>query len=229
VVTPLRPPHRPLERPADDHITVWQPEQWMFRVFHVHPGRPPLEARGYGPLAARFDPHLPDADGRPHVQPDGRGVIYLGETLGTGLAEAFPDQWPEVRICPNHRAVQASPAAAAPLLDLTGDGAMAIGAVGTLGSGDEARELTQAWARAIYEDLPDLRGVKYRGAHQGGVSIAVWERAGVLVPRPGTPADGVALVGPLAGRVKVALASQGRRPVHVTSADCDGCRKAGLA
>jgi len=106
---------------------------------------------------------------------------------------------------------------------------MAIGAVGTLGSGDEQRTLTQAWARAIYEDLSGLHGVKYRGAHQGGVSVAVWERAGVLVPRPGTPFDGLRLSGALAGRVKLALASQGRRPVHVTAADCDACRRAGLA
>ena len=30
---------------------------------------------------------------------------------------------------------------------------MAIGAVGTLGAGNETRRLTQRWGRAIYEDL----------------------------------------------------------------------------
>ena len=106
---------------------------------------------------------------------------------------------------------------------------MAIGAVGTLGSGDEKRELTQNWARAVYEDMPDLHGVVYRGAHQGGLSIAVWERAGVLVPRPGIPADGLTLAGSLASRVKVALAPQHRLPVYLTAAECEHCRKAGLA
>ena len=154
---------------------------------------------------------------------------YLGDTLGCGLAEAFPEQWPEVRICPNHRAAQAAPEQPVELLDLTGDGAMAIGAVGTLGSGNEPRRMTQRWGRAIYEDLPDLAGVKYRGAHQGGLSVAVWERAGEMQTRPGTPAAGEALGGPLAARVTVALALQGHRPVWIDAASCEDCRKAGLA
>jgi hypothetical protein len=156
-------------------------------------------------------------------------VSYLGDTLGCGLAEAFPGQWPEVRICPNHHAAQAAPCQPVELLDLTGDGAMAIGGVGTLGSGNEPRRLTQRWARAIYEDLPNLAGVLYRGAHQGGTSVAVWERAGELQTRPGIPADGQALSGPLAARVTVALARQGRRPVWIAAASCEDCRKAGLA
>jgi len=92
VVTLLRQPDRPLQRPSDEHITGWPPEQWMFRVFHHHPGRSPLEPRTYGPVAARFEPHVRDGAGQPQAQPDGRGVNYLGETLGTGLAEAFPEQ-----------------------------------------------------------------------------------------------------------------------------------------
>ena len=157
--------------------------------------RAPLRARVFGPVA-RFDPHVRDRHQRPKVQADGRGVQYLGDSLGCGLAEALPEQWPEVRICPNHRVVQAAPARPLALLDLRGDGAMAIGAVGTLGAGNEPRRLTQRWGRAIYEDLPALAGVVYRGAHQGGVSVAVWDRAGVLQARPGTPDDGEPLAGP---------------------------------
>jgi hypothetical protein len=37
----------------------------------------------------------------------------------------------------------AAPAAEVTLLDLAGDGALSIGAVGTLGSGNEPRRLTQ--------------------------------------------------------------------------------------
>ena len=200
------------------------------RVFHAHPdpARAPRLARTYGPVA-RFDPHIRDARQQPRVQPDGRGVVYLGDTIRCGLAEAFPEQWPEVRICPNQRAVQAAPQRPATLLDLTGDGAMAIGAVGTLGSGNEPRRLTQRWGRAIYEDLTELDGVQYRAAHQGGLSIAIWERVGELHVRPGTPVDGLALSGPLAARVTAALAGQGRRPVWVDAADCQRCRGAGLA
>lgn len=201
----------------------------MFRVFHAHPdpSRAPNVARIYGPVA-RFDPHVRDRRQQPKLQPDGRGVIYLGDTLGCGLAEAFQEQWPDVQICPNRHVVQAAPHAPIELLDITGDGAMAIGAVGTLGSGDEPRRLTQRWGRAIYEDLPGLAGVLYRGAHQGGLSVAVWERAGELEVRPGMPADGLALNGPLRTRVTAALGRQGRHPVWISEAGCDDCRHAGL-
>ena len=222
-MTPLRPPVRPLAAPGAEHVVRWQPGEWMFRVFHAHPDPAfgPLRARVFGPVA-RFDPHVRDRHQRPKVQADGRGVQYLGDSLGCGLAEALPEQWPEVRICPNHRVVQAAPARPLALLDLRGDGAMAIGAVGTLGAGNEPRRLTQRWGRAIYEDLPALAGVVYRGAHQGGVSVAVWDRAGVLHARPGTPDDGEPLAGPrLRTRVIAALARQGRSPVW--AADCPAC------
>jgi hypothetical protein len=35
-------------------------------------------------------PHIRDARQQPRVQQVGRGVVYLGDTLGCGLAEAFP-------------------------------------------------------------------------------------------------------------------------------------------
>lgn len=228
-MTRLRSPERPLPDPGAEHVVAWQPDDWMVRVFHAHPdpSRSPLRARVYGPVS-RFDPHVRDRRQRPRVQPDGRGVNYLADSLGCGLAEAFPEQHPEVRICPNHRAVLAAPQRPVELLDVTGDGAMAIGAVGTLGSGDEPRRLTQRWSRAIYEALRDLHGLMYRGAHQGGLSLAVWQRAGELHAKPGTPRGGAALAGPLADRVAVALARQGRYPVWINAADCPACRAAGL-
>jgi hypothetical protein len=230
VVTLLRAPPRPLsQQAAAEHVAIWQPGKWMIRVLHWHPdpARAPLRYRTFGPVA-RFDPHVRDGSQRPRDQPDGRGILYFGDTLSCGLAEAFPEQWPQVKICPNHRAIQAAPPAPVALLDLTGNGAMAIGAVGTLGSGNEKRRLTQRWGRAIYEDVPDQAGILYRAAHQGGISIAAFERAGELVIRPGTLASGTPLSGPLACRVTVALASQGRKPKLITAAECEHCRTAGL-
>jgi hypothetical protein len=59
-----------------------------------------------------------------------------------------------VEICPNRYLMVAESSAPALLLDVSGDGAMRIGAVATLGSGNEKRRTTQRWARRIYEDLP---------------------------------------------------------------------------
>lgn len=116
------------------------------------------------------------------------------------------------------------------LLDLTGDGAMRIGALATLGSGDEPRRLTQRWGRAIYEQLPNLAGVRYRAAHQGGGAVAVWERAGTLRVPVGMVAPGPALLDPgMEERVTVALAAQGRYPIRIPAKDCRRCREATAA
>jgi hypothetical protein len=222
-VTPLRSPRRPLPEVEPDHVCTWAPHDWMIRVYHAHPNRAPLQARTFGPLH-RFDPHVRDRRQRPREQPDGRGTMYLTENLACALAESFPEQWPEVSICPSQYAVLAGPDQPAALLDLTGDGAMKIGAVATLGSGREPRQLTQRWGRAIYEDFPQLHGIRYRGAHQGGVCVVVWERSDALEVRPGTAAPGRQLLEPaMLDRVRVALSAQGRYPVAISSDDCPRC------
>lgn len=201
----------------------------MVRIYHDHPHRPPVRARTFGPLN-RFDPHVRDRRQRARQQVDGRGVNYVAVDLACALAEAFPEQWPEVAICPGRRAVLVAPAGPVPLLDLAGDGALKIGAVGTLGSGNESRRLTQRWGRAIYEDLPSLAGIRYRGAHQGGLAIAIWERAGLLRTELGTPGDGYALADPpLRDRVTVALAAQGRYTHVIRTKDCRLCEESAAA
>lgn len=187
-----------------------------------------MQPRTFGPLN-RFDPHVRNRRQKPQDQRDRRGVIYFADDLACGIAEAFPEQYPEVAICPNHRALRAAPREAIPLLDLTADGAMRIGAVATLGSGDEPRRLTQRWGRAIYEDLADLAGIRYRGAHQGGCAIAAWERVGALEVEPGSPSDGFALAGPLWTRVTSVLERQGRVPRLIESRECPTCVEFGLA
>jgi len=200
----------------------------MLRIYHAHPDpiRSPLRARTFGPLG-RLDPHVRDRHRLPREQPDGRGVNYLAESLDCGLAEAFPEQWPEVAICPNSRAAWAIPDSAVPLLDLTEDGAMYIGAVGTLAWGDEPRTKTQRWARAIYEDLRDYAGIRYRAAHQGGIAIAVWERAGLL--RLARRQDYALIDAWIWRRVQSALARQRRTAVRIGANACAKCREAGLA
>lgn len=229
MVTKLRPPAEVLPDPRPEDLWTWHAGNFMVRVYHEHPHRSPLEARTYGPLA-RFDPHVPDRLNTPREQPDGRGVNYLSATLECALAEAFPEQWPEVAICPRARAVRAAPAATVRLLDLTGDAAMRIGASFTLGSGDEPRRLTQRWGRSIYEQFPSLAGIRYRGAHQGGAAVAVWERAGTLQVAPRSSTRGQALLEPGMGEhVTVALAAQGRYAVRIAVRDCPRCRQVSTA
>lgn len=103
---------------------------------------------------------------------------------------------------------------------------MSIGAVGTLAWGDEPRRLTQRWARAIYEDLPDFRGLRYRSAHQGGLAIAYWG----LDPLVEVPGTDIALTdATMLGRVRLALAKQGRVLRIIDPSSCDRCVEAATA
>lgn len=192
----------------------------MLRVYHEHPDRDGCAPRTFGPLA-RFDPHVRDRHQRPREDPNGRGVLYLARDLETALAEAYPDQWPEVRVCPNARATWLAPSAPTRLLDLTGNGAMRIGAVGTVAWGHEPRRRTQRWGRRIYEQFPTLDGIVYNGAHQGGESIALWDRAPALERQPG----GDAKLWAVWPHVVVALAQQGRFPRRTATEACPTCRR----
>jgi hypothetical protein len=156
----------------------------MVRVYHENPDSDGMSPRTFGPLA-RFDPHVRDSHQRPRTDPQGRSVLYLAANLATALAESYPGQWPEVSICPHARAAWMRPAAPITLLDLTGEGALAIGAPGTLQWGDEPRRRTQRWGRRIYEQYHSLEGIRYQAAHQSGESVVLWERAPALHRLPG--------------------------------------------
>jgi len=213
VVKPLGTPERPLPD-AGLPSWAWRPAQKLLRVYHAHPKHSGRQHRVFGPLN-RFDQHIRDRRQRPKQQPDGRGVIYLAETLGTALADAFQDQGVEVGVCPNMRAVAMAPSSTVELLDITGAGAMKIGAVAGLASGAYPRRLTQRWGRAIYEDLRTLAGIRYRGAHQNGICVAAWERTGSLVFD--TAQDFALRSKQLWNRVVLALADQGRNTERVSA------------
>lgn len=212
----------PARLPSDPPTCTWTAGQAKVRVYHEHPDRDPLAPRTCGPVA-RLDPHVRDRHQQPRIDPGGRGAVYLADDLATALAEVF-EQWPEVRICPQTRAVWARPAADVPLLDLTGDGALAIGAVGTLVWGDEPRRRTQRWARRAYEHYPHLAGIRYHAAHQGGGAVVLWERAPRVHPAQG----GDRASWTVWSRVRVALAGQGRRPQRITAEGCPRCETSRL-
>jgi hypothetical protein len=220
VVAPLADP--PAVLPADPDEWVWRPGVPFVRIYHEHPYRDGLGARTFGPLH-RFDPHVRDRRQQPREDPQGRGVLYLARDLATALAEAFSGQSPEVSVCPHARAGWVEPIAGIRLLDLTGNGAMAIGAVGTVATGAEPRRRTQRWARRIYEQYAHLDGIRYRGAHQGGESLVLWDRA----PTLHRPAGGDRRLWAVWPHVAVALAAQRRYPRRLAAAACATCRKAG--
>jgi hypothetical protein len=220
VVAKLAAP--PATLPAGPPSWEWSEWRDMVRVYHEHPGRAAMEPRTWGPVG-RFDPHARDGRKQPRHDPTGRGVLYLANDLATALAEAYPDQWPQVDICPHARAAWVQPCAPIVLLDLTGPGAMAIGAVGTLAWGDEPRARTQRWGRRIYEQYTRLDGIRYRAANQGGESVVLWERAPGLDAAPG----GDRRLWAVWKRVVIALADQRRSPRRVAAADCRRCQEAG--
>ncbi|HEY6689358.1 MAG TPA: hypothetical protein VI094_24485, partial [Propionibacteriaceae bacterium] len=80
MVTPLRPPVRPLHDPGPGFVWIWEPSDLMVRIYHDHPHRPPVRARTFGPLN-RFDPHVRDRRQRARQQVDGRGVNYVAVDL----------------------------------------------------------------------------------------------------------------------------------------------------
>jgi hypothetical protein len=125
---------------------------------------------------SRFDHHLPATP--PEIDSAGRRVLYVGSDLATSACEVFGEAG-IAAVCPRYRVSIVEPARPLTLFNLArAGGAMAIGALPALSTGNERRALTQEWARAIFEDQPAgpaVRGVRYRSAYNDGISIALWD------------------------------------------------------
>lgn len=236
MVKPLAPPTRPLPRGGATATWRWRtpsrgrPWGWC-RVYH----RDTRTARGdsprfFGPLA-RFDPHTAPPDALA-VDPAGRSVLYVGEDLATSACEVFGEAG-EARLCPAWRVALLRPTRQQTLFDLTAPGAaMAIGALPSLADGAYGRELTQQWARALYEDDPTGRhvdGVRYRSAYNGGLALALWDSAGkvaVLIDSDRVEQDFRLTRPEVLDRLEAALAARHIVVTMVASADCPRCSEA---
>jgi len=106
--------------------------------------------------------------------------VYLARELGTALSEVYGDVPSRIDICRNARAAVMAPLDATVLADLRSTGLMAIGAYPALASSSVARRRSQEWARAIYDDRPEVMGIAYRGAHDNGDCLVLWDRAPAL-------------------------------------------------
>ena len=175
---------------------------------------------------ARFDPHRPDADGNPQYDPADRSVLYIGEDLATSACEVFGYAG-EAPICPNYRVALLRPTRALNLFDLTEPGnAMSIGALPTLSDGDLPRDLTQAWATAIYEDQPlgpTADGIHYRSGYTVAGRSRYWDSAAKVELDPAPGAD-IALSYPgMLGKLKVELQARHIVIRTITSEECSLC------
>ncbi|MGX6508733.1 RES family NAD+ phosphorylase [Rhodococcus sp. SJ-2] len=176
---PLDPPARPL--PAANHLWTWTPADgaaapW-YRIYHHDRFTSGGAAfKPYGP-SGRFDHHTPSFTD-PAIDPDGRSVLYLGIDLATCAGEVFGEAG-VAALCSKWRAAQVRPLREIVTFGQDEPGAaMALGALPALASGNENRELTQQWARAIYEDQPaatKIEGIHYRSAYRGDRALALWD------------------------------------------------------
>jgi hypothetical protein len=181
----------------------------------------------YGPLA-RLDPQRPGPSG-PQLDPDGRSVLYLAADVVTAACEVFGEAG-EARLCPNWRVGLVRPARPLTLFDLEHPGsALAIGALPSLADGAYPRALTQAWARAIYEDDPlglHAAGVHYRSAYNGGASLALWDAGSWVrsVVRAGITQDFALRDPAVLARLQGDLAARRIAVTVVGPERCSSCR-----
>jgi hypothetical protein len=187
---------------ADEDVVAVAPMTSLSRVFRAG-GQNPLrwnEFRLAGPLAAaRFDPHPPTPDGRPAAVP-GYGVMYVGLSLRTCLAEAFQG----ARVVDRHTGGPMlgvfRPARVLRLLDLGGTWPTRAGASQAISSGP--RDRSRAWARAIFAAYGDIDGLWFRSSmNAGNPAICLWERGADALPAQADallPLDAAGLALPIA-------------------------------
>lgn len=142
--------------------------------------------RSYGPLSsARFDPHPEPAAESPTER-----VLYASATLLTALAERFRHNREIRRSDPNRPIVYGwFPVRELELLDLSGAGAVALGASHTISG--YRKDVTRRWARALRAAWPDADGLLYASAMTGQPCVALWAPAADSFPNAPAFARGI--------------------------------------
>lgn len=150
--------------------------------------------RYFGPVDARFEPHSPP----PRIH-SGRAVWYAGAGLRTCIAEVF-QRTGRVPLISSLHLVSARLLRPPTLLDITGEagrGAWATRAGASMALSTGRYDYASAWARAICSTFPNLGGVAYRAAKEGGLAIALFHPARDAMPT--TPVTRRALNDPALG------------------------------
>jgi hypothetical protein len=134
-----------------------------------------------GPVNARWDHHVANADGTPIAQE--RGIYYGAFDGKTCLAEVFQDTRRIDRAYQAPWLVVFETAAPLVVLDLTSDFATRMGASMAIHSGARAR--AREWARDLYEAFEESQGICYASSMNAGArALALNERclAGHVLP-----------------------------------------------
>ncbi len=150
--------------------------------------------RYYGPVDTRFEPHDPP----PRVHTD-RAVWYAAATPRTCIAEVF-QRTGRVPLANHLHLVSARMTRPLTLLDITGEpggGTWATRAGASMALATGRHDYTSAWARAICAAFPDLDGIAYHAAKDGGLAIALFHPARDAMPT--TPVTRRALNDPALG------------------------------
>ena len=143
-----------------------------------HPSRW-SQFRSFGPTAARWDHHLPDAHGGGVEQK--RAVYYCASDVDTCAAEVFQSTRRIDRTRNAPGLVVFALREAVTLLDLRGTFATKMGASTAIHSGPRSR--ARAWARELYDAYPDLQGLYYGSSMNGHApAMALNERAQRAMP-----------------------------------------------
>ncbi len=207
---------------------TWTPrdEAWV-RIYHKDFLVPDaVHMRAFGPTR-RFDHHTP---GNPRPCPNGREIIYLAATVRSAVAEVFGGM-PIYEVCPNWHLAWVRPTASLTVQDLVGPGGMAIGRRPWLGSGPVRPDESQAFAREVYEQRPDLAGIRYRSSSEEGICLALWERAPRLeIVQDGGSLCDSALVEPSTWqKVCDEYKPTGQALAAIPESECFDCEKAATA
>jgi len=180
-------PSRPLPPLRSSDIKSLQRGTRLVRAYFVEPHETYWNTfRHWGPAArSRFD-HMPP----PPADHPGLGVMYVAGDGPTALLEAFQATRTVNRTRDNPWLATFATTRSLRLLDIGGSWPTRAGASQALSAGD-APTVTQAWARAIYADYPNIDGVIYPSAMRGrprrrhaleGMSIALFERSETALP-----------------------------------------------
>lgn len=130
--------------------------------------------RHFGPLNARWDHHLVDASGAPHLQ--ARGIYHAARDARTCFAEFFQATRRIDRAFQAPWLVIVELACDLELLDLTGAFATRMGASMAIHSRSRVR--ARGWARELYSAFPRIQGIQFAASMNAGApAVVLNERA----------------------------------------------------
>jgi RES domain-containing protein len=140
--------------------------------------------RNFGPGNARFDHHLPNADGKARFQQ--RSIFYCAAQADTCLAEVFQDtrRIDRFRNAPWLAVFELDQECR--LLDLAGAYTTRVGASMALNTGN--RRTARVWAQRFYDAYEDLMGIYYASSMHGNApAIVLTDRAEKISALPAFP------------------------------------------